>query len=66
MTRLKNPLAMLALGVLCSAVATMIGRFTGEFSAADFLQGMFSGMAVVFLPAAAFMWRKQRNPKQAR
>jgi len=61
MDKLRNPLAMLALGVLCSAVAGIIGRFSGDFSAADFLQGMFSGMAVVFLPAAALMWRKQRS-----
>ncbi|MCP4686158.1 MAG: hypothetical protein GY867_12035 [bacterium] len=59
--KLRNPIAMLALGILCSTVATIIGRFTGEFSAADFLQGVFSGMAVVFLPAATFFWRQQRS-----
>ena len=61
MKKLNNPVVMLCLGILCATISGIIGRFSDGFSAADFLQGMFSGMTVVFLPAAAFMWRKQRT-----
>jgi hypothetical protein len=59
--RNKNPLSIISAGVICAALSVILGRFAGDWSGVDFMQGVFAGMSIPLNIYGLYLFGRQRR-----